>query len=108
VDANAGRILRQPAARPYGALVGLARAGTLLLALTWLGLTLHASTAAEHNALRRQAALARTIGTDRARIATLSAQLQHAQHALQRAQPIAATGDTKTAAGAPPARQTRP
>ena len=106
-EANAARTLRRPAGRPYGALVALARAGTLLLALSWLGLTLHATTVAEHNALRRQAALAATLGTDQARIATLSGQLQQTQLALQRAQAKATTRNTKTPVGAPPPRQAR-
>jgi len=107
-DASAARILRRPAGRPYAALVALARAGTLLLALSWLGLTLHATTVADHRALRRQAALATTLGTDQARIATLTAQLQQTQLAVQRAQAKSATRNAETPAGAPPPQQTKP
>jgi hypothetical protein len=73
-DRNARRLLGQLAAHPYGALIALIAVAVLLLAISWLGLSLRAAAGERDHAQRQQRAAAVALEDARGRIHTLATQ----------------------------------
>jgi hypothetical protein len=84
-DRNARRLLAQLAARPYGALIALIAVAVLLLAISWLGLSLRAVAGERDLAQRQQRAAAVALDHARGRIHALATQRDRAAAAAQTA-----------------------
>src|SRR5215207_6523526 len=103
-DCNARRLLGQLAALPYGALIALIAVAALLLAISWLGVSLRAAAAARDHAQQQQRAAAVALEHARGRIHTLTTQRDRAAAATrtarrQHAAAAAALATWRTRAG---------
>lgn len=84
-DANARGLFAATATRPYVALVALTCVAALLIALSWVGLSLRDATRDRHDAVVAQRSAQAAATTELHRISRLSAALEHAQRAQQTA-----------------------